>query len=152
MKTRQFHLGDILSVSHDRLVSLSLMDGLCKILNFMTGDELFTHQLPRASRECRPHLKRQLPFLDSPEIDFAEAELGELLNTPSGKRDPENVVKGWLVKMVAKYGEMHPVEPIPTADHERRNPLTELAEMVGPERVIAVVVPEQKRRRRSHDR
>jgi hypothetical protein len=146
MKTQQFHLGDILSVSHDRLVSPTLMDGVYKILNFMTGDELFTHQLPRATRECRPHLKRQLPFLDSPEIDFAEAELGELLNTPSGKRDPESVVKGWLVKLVAKYGETHPVEPIPADGHERRNPLTELAEMVGPERVIAVVVPDQRTR------
>ena len=44
---KQFYLGDVLSVAIDRLVSLRHMDGVYDILNFMTGDDLLTHELPR---------------------------------------------------------------------------------------------------------
>ncbi len=60
---KSFHLGDILSITTGRLVSLRHIDGVYDILNFMTGDNLFTHQLPRASRECAPELKKQFPAL-----------------------------------------------------------------------------------------
>ena len=63
MKTKKFHLGDVLSITTGRLVSPRHMDGVYDILNFMTGDNLFTHQLPRASDECKPHLLAQFPQL-----------------------------------------------------------------------------------------
>ena len=57
--SRDFHIGDILSVTTGRLVSPRRMDGVYDILNFMTGDNLFTHQLPRAARECAGPLAAQ---------------------------------------------------------------------------------------------
>lgn len=54
MTTKTFHIGDILSVTTSRLVSPSHIDGVYSILNWMTCDNLYTHQLPRAADECAP--------------------------------------------------------------------------------------------------
>jgi hypothetical protein len=139
MKTKQFHLGDVLSVTTERLVSPRHVDGVYDILNFMTGDNLFTHQLPRANDECKPFLLEQFPQLATPEMDFAVAELGEMLKTKSGKAETEKLVAGWLAKQVAKYGEMFTVKPIPSEKHAVKNPIQEALEMIGPRtKVIAV--------------
>jgi hypothetical protein len=58
-----YHISDVLTVTTGRLVSNRHIDSVYDILNFLTGDELFTHQLPRASRECEPWLKAQYPQL-----------------------------------------------------------------------------------------
>lgn len=53
MTSKMIPLGDVLSVTQDALVSRSHIGGVYEILNFMTGDNLFTHQLPRAAAECQ---------------------------------------------------------------------------------------------------
>jgi len=139
MQTKEFHLGDVLSITTGRLVSPRHMDGVYDILNFMTGDNLFTHQLPRASDECKPYLIEQFPQLATPEMDFAVAELGEMLKTKSGKAKVEKLVAGWLAKQIAKYGEKFSVKPIPKGAHQLKNPIVEAEEMMGgPEKVIVV--------------
>lgn len=50
---KSFHLGDVLSITHDRLVSPRHMEGVYDICNWLTQDNLFTHQLPRVHDECR---------------------------------------------------------------------------------------------------
>jgi hypothetical protein len=45
---RTFDLGDVLSITTGRLVSQRGMDGIYDVLNFMTGDDLMTHQLPKS--------------------------------------------------------------------------------------------------------
>ena len=63
-----FSVSDVLSATTGRLVSDRHMEGIYEILNFLTGDNLFTHQLPRAMNECKPWLRSQFPALmeDSP--------------------------------------------------------------------------------------
>ena len=123
MKTKKFHLGDVLSITTGRLVSPRHIDGVYDILNFMTGDNLFTSQLPRASDECKSHLLEQFPQLA--EVDAST------VNT-------ENHVQ-WLAEQVAKYGEEFEVKPIPKGAHQFKNPIAETAEMMGgPEKVIVV--------------
>lgn len=122
MAKKAFHLGDVLSITTGRLVSPRHMEGVYDILNWMTGDSLFTHQLPRAGRECAPWLLRQHPQL----ADIAEPEL-----------TPEEC-DGWLAEQVAKYGESLEVSPIPADDHERIDPITEAERMMGKDRVIVV--------------
>ena len=69
MKQRkQFHLGDILSVTHDKLLSPRHIKGVYDILNFMTADNLYTHQLPRAADEAKPSLLRQHSFLSGVDV------------------------------------------------------------------------------------
>ena len=141
MKTKKFHLGDVLSITTGRLVSPWHISGVYDILNFMTGDNLFTHALPRASDECKPYLIEQFPQLVTPEMDSAIAELGDALKSKSGKAEAEKVVADWLTKQVAKYGEMFAVKPIPANAHEVKNPIAEAVEMIGgPEKVIVVSI------------
>lgn len=134
----QFHLGDVLSITHDRLLSPSHVNGVYKILNYMTGDDLFTHQLPRAGRICKPELLRQHPQLDTIEVDFQIARLGEMLESESGKSDPANLVAGWLFNMTLEYGEMLDVQPLRPSDYEQVDAMEELESMVGKDRIIVV--------------
>ena len=106
MTTRTFHIGDILSVTTGFLVSPRHMEGIYDILNFMTQDNLFTHQLPRASDECRPYLLRQ-----HPQLSYVNASVVTRENWQS-----------WLAERVAEFGEQLPVELIPMDDHTFKDP------------------------------
>ncbi len=123
MKTKKFHLGDVLCVTTGLLVSPRHIHGVNDILDFMTGDDLCLHQIPRAIDECKPHLLEQFPKLA--EVDVSG------VNT-------ENHVQ-WLAEQVAKYGEEFEVKPIPTGAYQFKNPIAEMAGMIGgPEKVIVV--------------
>lgn len=119
---RDFHIGDILSVTTGTLVSPRLMDGIYDILNFMTGDNLYTHQLPRAMNECRPHLLTLHPGLSKVDVSAITAEN----------------YKAWLSDRVKEFGETLQVTPVPQGVHERKDPIDELCAMVGPEKVIVI--------------
>ena len=123
MATKNFHIGDILSITTDRLVSPRHMDSIYDILNFMTRDNLLTPQLPRASNKCRPHLLEQFPQLK--DVDASEV-------TPKNWRN-------WLNKQVAHFGKEFPVHQIPKGRYEHRNSIEELVEIVGSEKVIVAV-------------
>lgn len=113
--TKPFHLGDVLSITTGRLVSPSHMDGVYAILNWMTGESLFTHALPRASRACRPALLRQHPQLAA-------------ITVPTF--DGPDAVPPWLAEQVARFGEWLDVAPLAPGDYEARNPIAELRAMM----------------------
>lgn len=122
--TRDFDLGDILSITTGKLVSPRHVDGIYDILNYMTGDSLMTHQLPRGMTECQGPLLAQLPQLaDIVTPDF------------HGSKDE---VYAWLDTQKAIYGDVLPVAPLAEGEHSFQNPIEELCDMVGPERVIVV--------------
>jgi len=124
--TRMFHLGDVLTITTGRLVSPRHVDGIYDILNFMTGDNLFTHQLPRASEECQGPLLAQHP-------DLAEIEVPEL--------DGEAEAITWLAVQVARYGETREVAPLAAGEHTCIDPLTEIRKMAPHAEIITVEVP-----------
>ena len=126
--TRTFHLGDVLTITTGRLVSPRHVDGIYDILNFMTGDNLFTHQLPRAMDECQGPLLAQHP-------DLAEVEVPEL--------DGEAEVIAWLAVQVERYGETRQVAPLGADEHTYIDPFTEIRKMAPHAAVITVVVPDQ---------
>lgn len=68
MTTRTFKLEVVLSALDGKL--LCSMGEVYEVLNFLTGDNLFTHQLPRAGRVCRVKVFQQHPFLK--EIDVSD--------------------------------------------------------------------------------
>lgn len=94
MATKSFHLGDILTVSTGTLVSS--MDGVHHILNHMTQDNLFTHQILIASPIMRDELIRQLPFL-------GQVEKPEELRT-------REECDAWVASVSKVYGDWHGVE------------------------------------------
>jgi hypothetical protein len=131
--TRPFRLGDVLSVTTERLVSPRHMEGVHEILDYLTGDTLFTHQLPRAMGECKPALLAQHPQL-------AEVQVPDDLGN---SEDPVAEVADWLASQVEQYGEMLEISPLDPADHIRIHPVTGLGMMgVGPDRIVTVVVDE----------
>jgi hypothetical protein len=119
---KEFHIGDILSVTHDRLVSPRHVEGVYDILGHMTGESLMTHQLPRVAEEARPVLLKALPFL----------------NEISAFGVTANNWRNWLDSLVLEYGEMHPVPTLTEDQHERIDPLSEAAEYFNPKNIIVV--------------
>jgi len=105
-ESKEFHLGDILSVIYGRLLSPS-MNSVHEIQDFITGNT------PKLTCECKCYLSGQFPQLASPEMDFAIATLAEMLKSPVAKDDQDMLVVGWLAKQTAKYGETFTIQPIP---------------------------------------
>jgi hypothetical protein len=134
MSSKAFHLGDILTVTTGgRLVSPRHMEGVYDILNWMTGESLMTHQLPRALRECEGPLLAQHP-------DLAGVSVPEVFGDGT-RESAELAVDAWLAEQVAVYGEMREVEPLNPDDHTHIDPLTEIAIVAPQAEVIVVEVP-----------
>lgn len=110
---KKFHLAHILTVTTGILFPAPGVDypitTAYEILNYMTGDDLYTHALPRAAIECRPYLLEQFPFTK-------EINLDTMLGTFQEKFE----------RLVQQYGEWHMVRPIHPEDHEVIDPIDEL--------------------------
>lgn len=121
-ETRTFHLGDIVAAGTGCLVAPRGIEAVYEILNWLTGDNLYTHQLPRAGRESAPWLARWFPWYSQ-------------IDTSVVTKD------NWRSKLdewVALYGETHSVPRIPRDDHTHRDPVEELQEMVGDKPIIVI--------------
>jgi hypothetical protein len=118
---REFHIGDILSVTTGRLVSPDHIDGIYKILNWMSGESLMTHQLPRVSRECEGPLLLQHPDLAAVVV-------------PDDLKDEVGVL-GWLESLYPAYGRTRLVTPLASGEHVAIPPVMEL-EMLGTVTVV----------------
>lgn len=119
---KEFPLADVLGVLTGKL--LGKIDGIYEVCQFMTGEPVWTHQLPRVCREITPGVLRQHPRLE-PTI----AEAGEVT--------PENVhalLSGWI----ARFGPALALEPMAPEEHERIDPVSELAEKVRPDKIMVV--------------
>ncbi|GAB2714669.1 hypothetical protein [Streptomyces bullii] len=121
--SKLYPLADILSVTTGRLLSHRHMDGIYDVLGFMTGDSLFTHQLPRAAETCGPARLAQHPQL-------RDVEPPKDIDAPD--------LMAWLANAEREHGEQLPVAPLPTGAWERRDPIAELTDMLGLHRVIVV--------------
>jgi hypothetical protein len=110
-------LGDILTVTTRCLVNRDGIDGLYKFLDYMTNDYLLTHQLPRASDECRPHLFAQHRWLAD-------------INIPNWTHPTLHpTVLKWLEEIEAIHGRTVIVEPLAPSDHTVIHPMAELKMM-----------------------
>jgi hypothetical protein len=123
---RDFHLGDILSVTTGRLVSPRHVDGVYDLLGFMVGEPLWTHQIPRVAEECAGPLLAKHPQLVDVQVP--------------AQFDGKEHVLAWLEEQVAKYGEMFPVTPLPAKDHTSIDPLTELRMMCPEMKIVPVII------------
>lgn len=121
-ENREFPLGCILSVTTGKLVAEDHMSGFYEILNYMTSDNLFTHQLPRAAGACKPSLLAQHPRL--------ELLSGDDINNENWEE--------WLSAAKEIHGSHLPVAPLSEHEWERIDPISEAAEKIHPDRIIAV--------------
>ncbi len=139
METKRFDLGTVLSATTGRLLTKRFDSGdngigdLYKLLGWMTDDSPFTHQLPRFSQECKPWLLKWFP-----ELAAADESLW-VLDEKVKSLGPEHGVGFWLTNlqmngMKAEYD----VPQIPKGEHQQRDPIAELCDMVGKDKVIVV--------------
>ena len=138
-----FHISDVLTVTTGRLVSSRHMDGIYDILNFLTGDSLFTHQLPRAMNECNPWLRTQFPrlFPEDPEMAELLDALSESLKGLT-KSELGAACNTWVdhVRIKLQLPEMLPVYELGADMHTHINPMEEAEAMVGKDRVIKIEI------------
>lgn len=148
--TKRFSLQTILTVTTGRLLtkpegpSDNGIGDLYEILAWMTGDEPFTHALPRFANECKPWLYRWFP-----ELKNAEAHLDDLdyaiKCVSSAKKDVYFAIENWISLCVADWGmkDEYDVPKIPMDDHDVKNPIQELEDMVGKGKVIVITQGDQ---------
>ncbi len=122
--SKTFALGDVLSITTGCLVSPRRVAALYDILNHMTGDKLFTHQLPRAANECKPYLLEQFP---------------QLKDVDASGVNPENW-RSWLAEQADKYGYEFAVAPLPKDAHEFIDPLAWSSEKIHSDKIRTVIV------------
>ena len=140
METKQFPLRVVLTVTTGRLLTERKgerdngIGDLYELLNWMTNDDLFTHQLPRASRECKPWLLRWFPELER----FGSDESLSVLDAAIKEHGPDIGCGAWLLSLGQTSS--YDVPRIPRDDHEYIDPIQEAAEMAGTARVIAIIV------------
>lgn len=120
--TMEFATADVLSVITGRL--MAPIGSVYRVLNWMTRENLFTHQLPRVSREAVPIVLAMHPMLQQA-IDEAE------------QVTQENFAE-WRKTWEDRYGPKIAVPRFSRETHERIDPTSELAEMVHPDRIIEI--------------
>ncbi len=109
-------------------------------LDFLTGDQLFTHQIPRAFDAVSPVVLAAHPELSKVSV----ARLDELLEPVKGDKDATwKACQSWVAEMGALLGR-DSFDLTPIAKFEHKNPIAEAVEMMGgPERVAVVTLPSE---------
>lgn len=134
---RAFHLGDILSITSGYLLSPRHMDGVYDILNFLTGDELLIHQLPRAAEAAGPFLLGRYP-LPLVELTGLAHEARRALAddwTRNSEASGLPMCECWLLGTLSRLGFAEfEIEPMPAGEWLHVDPDKELLAMV----IIAV--------------
>ncbi len=115
---RHFTLAQILNVIDGHL--FSKIDDVYELLDFMTGDSLMTHQLPRASDEVKPYILNRHPQLR----DMIVPEV-----TPAN-------YKKVLSDLEAVYGNDFGLYPIADGEYAPQEPIQEIVNMIEDSRQI----------------
>jgi hypothetical protein len=124
MPSKKFPTADALSAITGRLVSDAGMDRVYEVLDWMAGEKLFTHQLPRVMREARALMIVKDPRL----VQVCE----------ESKQVDRNNWREWLATWTTRLGPTLDVHKFSVSTHERIDPLSELAEKISPERILIV--------------
>jgi hypothetical protein len=124
MTTQEFPTRDVLSTITGML--MGDIGGVYQVLNWMTGESVFTHQIPRISREAVPVMLKMHPTLQQA-IDEAE------------QVTPENFAT-WRDTWENRYGPTIAVPKFGADTHERIDPISELAEKVHPDKIATIRV------------
>lgn len=127
--TKAFPLGDVLSLTTGRLLSRAGMSGVHEICEFMAGEPVWTHQLPRVMEEAGPSILVRHP-------DLAAIEVPDDLGTAEA-------VYGWLDGAEATYGATWEITQLPDEDHTSIDPISEMRMMRPDMPIVAVEAPSE---------
>jgi hypothetical protein len=113
------------------------VERLYTLYNSMTGDNLYTHQLPRAFKACCAPVRAELPAL----TEWLRGKYGATKYRGHEDFDSHNTEFSpkWeivLGEARSKFGDSFEATPI--NDFERIHPLEELTRKVGTDKIIVV--------------
>jgi len=136
--TKSFTIGAVLSVTTGRLVCD--IGDVYDILNHITGDNLFTHVLPRACRFAEPLILEAFPELKLCGLESSLASLDRWVAADKTPRKTE-CAKMWLAELKMMHPEITDAYDIPTfADRWLSfDPVEELEGMFGKDKVAVVL-------------
>lgn len=121
-ETKAFPTADVLSTITGRL--MGEIGGVYRVLEFMTGHPVWTHQLPRIGREACPVVVAMHPTL-------AQAcEEADQVNRENYRE--------WLATWLDRYGPEIAVPRLSEEQHENIDPLSELFEKIDPSRIVVI--------------
>ena len=109
----RFHISDVLTVITGYHLSRDGVAGVYRILNYMTGADIYTHQIPRALASCAPVLKAQFPHLAEAETQW------------SGASTQEDCA-AWVAQFEPEYLDVRALDTC-----ENRDPIAEAIGMMG---------------------
>lgn len=122
---KKFHVADVLTVTTGCMVSPRGIEAVYDILNFMTGDSLFTHQLVRACNVATPVLLARFPQLakvKKPVFDFSGKLGGDLAMQ-------EQIVSAWVQEQGLDME--FEIEPLAPGEYVSMDPAAEMVQMRG---------------------
>ena len=140
--SRDFHIADVLSVTHGFLISTRRVTALYDVLEFVTGVKgLSSHQLERAADEVELKLFNQLPesvkqafpdkeamklFLDDIKVKYGEGD---------GSNDKSSVIVEEANRLLEdEHGQMISIQPV--SGYREDCPIEEGKDMVGPNKFL----------------
>ena len=124
--SKVFPTSDVLSTISGYLVSPRGIDCVYKVLNYMTGEGVFTHQLPRISEEARVAVLALHPHLQAP-IDDAKTVTRENW-------------REWIERWENEIGPTISVPKMTNEQHEYIDPMSEAAQYFPPDKIKVVTV------------
>lgn len=113
MENQTFDLGTILTVITCKV--LTKIENVYKFLKYMTGEDIYTHQLLRVMDECTPVILRKYPQLS--DVDVCD------VNTDNWK--------SFLDGQIKKFGNEFEIEPIGLFEHRKIDPVEELEDLIN---------------------
>lgn len=122
-ETKAFPTAVVLSTITGRL--LCDIGGIYEVLSYMTGESVFTHQIPRIGREAEPVILAAHPHL-------REAVREAALVNPDNWQE-------WRDRWIERYGAEIAVPKMTAAEHKAIDPITELQAM-APNATAAIAV------------
>lgn len=123
MTTKTFPTADVIGTITG--VLLGEIDGIYEVSQFMCGEPVWTHQLPRVGKEIQPVVLRQHPQL-TPVIDEAKAVTRD---------NWQQMLAGWT----DRFGDTIALDPMTAEDHQSIDPVSEAAEKIHPDRIVPVI-------------
>lgn len=124
---RTVHLGDILTVTGDRMVAPEGIDAVGRMLSFMVGEPVYTNALPRVADECVADLLRQHP-------DLADVK------PPTGGWTSAQAAKDWLAEQVRQFGEFRNIRRLADPnDHTHVDPVADFRRVNKTATILPIV-------------
>ena len=111
-----------------------------KAIQFIAGQSVFTHSIPRVLRGINPSLRSQFPWAFSEDAIAANQAIADFVDSQSGNRDREAIIDfigEEMAKLSEKYGDIHETKEIDDPTSVYQNPLQEAEEIFG-DKVIVV--------------